>query len=147
MFSAMKGSGAYLNDRPVHVTDCSRIEGARLVANDYQMRSRRWREPWPEMEVVRFNALAYRIVLVAAGAFDAALAFSRFHEWDVAAADIIVSEAGGRLTDFGGAGFRYNQADPRHTDGIAANPALLELMTAFIAENLQPPAENQETQI
>lgn len=146
MYSAMSGGGATLNGATVSVSSCAEIAGARLVANSYQLNSRRWKQGWPETETVRFNALAYRIAVIASGTFDAALAFSRFHEWDVAAADIIIREAGGMLTDFAGDAFIYNQPDPRHTDGIAANPALHAAISGFISTNLLPPTALAETE-
>jgi len=39
-------------------------------------------------------------------------------EWDTCAPGLIVSEAGGRVTDADGRPFRYNQADVRHRRGV-----------------------------
>jgi myo-inositol-1(or 4)-monophosphatase len=46
------------------------------------------------MRVESRNSIAYRVCLVAAGAFDAAVALSPKSEWDLAAADLIRAEAG-----------------------------------------------------
>jgi 3'(2'),5'-bisphosphate nucleotidase len=45
-------------------------------------------------------------------------------EWDLAAADIVVQEAGGLVSDLWGRPHRYNKADPRNIGGIllAADP-------------------------
>lgn len=135
MFAASLGGGATLNGGTMTVSATNAMRGSRLLANAGQLKSPRWRSPWPEMDVQRYNALAYRIVMVAAARFDATLAFSRFHEWDVAAADLIVAEAGGILTNFEGKKFLYNQQIPKHANGIAANPNLHAAMTAFIRSN------------
>jgi fructose-1,6-bisphosphatase/inositol monophosphatase family enzyme len=47
-------------------------------------------------------------------------------EWDLAAVDLIVREAGGATSDLAGGGLRYNRADPRFREGlvIAAAPDL-----------------------
>ena len=47
-------------------------------------------------------------------------------EWDVAAVDLIVREAGGAASDVSGAPLRYNKPDPRFVGGlvIASGPAL-----------------------
>ena len=47
-------------------------------------------------------------------------------EWDIAAVDLIVREAGGAASDVAGAPLRYNKPDPRFAEGlvIAADPAL-----------------------
>jgi len=40
-------------------------------------------------------------------------------EWDLAAPDLIVNEAGGRYTDTRGTPHRYNKPDPRNSGGLA----------------------------
>lgn len=135
MFTAVAGGGARLNGQPITVSTQSAMPGCRLLANAGQMQHRRWSLPWPQMEIRRYNALAYRIVMVAAGRYDATLTFSRFHEWDVAAADLILAEAGGVMTTFKGEPFTYNQPIPRHDCAIAANPSLRAEFAAFIARS------------
>jgi hypothetical protein len=39
-------------------------------------------------------------------------------EWDYAAADIVVNEAGGGFTDWRGEPFRYNKPTPRNVGGL-----------------------------
>jgi myo-inositol-1(or 4)-monophosphatase len=58
--------------------------------------------------------LAYRLALVASGALDLALASEKSHDWDIAAADLLLAEAGGLLVDAAGRGLRYNRAETRH---------------------------------
>ena len=48
----------------------------------------------------------------------------KMKEWDLCAADIILSEAGGRLTDLDGNKYKYNQADP-HIHGYLATNGLI----------------------
>ncbi len=42
-------------------------------------------------------------------------------EWDLCAADIILREAGGKLTDTAGNEFTYNRADPQNRQGYVAS--------------------------
>ncbi|MFV2093668.1 MAG: 3'(2'),5'-bisphosphate nucleotidase CysQ [Hyphomicrobiales bacterium] len=137
MFTAIAGGGAALNGQPIHVSSKTQMAGCRLLANAAQMKHPRWTLPWPQMDIRRYNALAYRIVMVAAGRHDATLTFSRFHEWDVAAPDLILSEAGGQMTTFEGDRFTYNQAIPQHDRAIAANPTLRSAFAAFIARSAE----------
>ena len=64
-------------------------------------------------------SLAYRFASVADGRFDAAFASPRAHDWDLAACDLLVHEAGGRLTDLDGAAPSYNReiSAPRRARG------------------------------
>ena len=54
-------------------------------------------------------SLAYRVAMVAGNRLDGALARPGAHDWDLAAADIILREAGGLLTDLEGKERLYNQ--------------------------------------
>ena len=82
------------------------------------------RPPWPEMKVETRNSVAYRVALVADGSFDATVSLSAKRDWDLAAADIILREAGGRISDRRGADLVYNRADACQTSMVAAGPAL-----------------------
>lgn len=56
-------------------------------------------------------------------------------EWDIAASDVIVHEAGGVVTDFHGRRHRYNKPDSHIEDGllVSASPALHERLLREIA--------------
>jgi len=70
-------------------------------------------------------SLAYRLVSVAADRFDAAFASPRANDWDLAACDLLVHEAGGRMAELDGTTPRYNREIPRHGALAAANEILL----------------------
>jgi len=72
----------------------------------------------------RIPSLALRIARVADGSVDVTLVSSNAHDWDLAAADLILHEAGGRLAGFDGARPAYNQPDPVHGELVAASRAL-----------------------
>jgi myo-inositol-1(or 4)-monophosphatase len=80
--------------------------------------------PWPAMEIETRSSIAYRMVLVAAGQFDAMLALSSKRDWDMAAAQIVVTEAGGRVTTHTGATPRYNRESTIQPSVVAAGPKL-----------------------
>jgi myo-inositol-1(or 4)-monophosphatase len=63
-----------------------------------------------------------RLVFIASGRIDAGLVGDKSYDWDIAAADLILNEAGGRLTDLDGNEPRYNCETPRHA-ALAAAPA------------------------
>ena len=65
-------------------------------------------------------SLAYRIALVARGDLHLAIARASAKDWDLAAADLVLTEAGGRLTDIDGRTLFYNCPDPRHGALVAA---------------------------
>ncbi len=125
-FEAGAGAGARLNGRPIQVSTAERIEGCRMLGAEGLFRHPAWPEPWPEMTLFNPNSIAYRLALVASGTWDAALALNRKHDWDLAAADLIVTEAGGRITLHSGEALHYNREIPIHRSVVAAGPALYE---------------------
>ena len=88
--------------------------------------------PWPPMHVQTRNSVAYRIVLVADGSADATVSLSCKRDWDLAAADIILTEAGGRLTDAAGATPIYNRPATLQPSLTAANPELHAKIVALL---------------
>jgi myo-inositol-1(or 4)-monophosphatase len=77
-------------------------------------------------------SLALRIARVAAGTLDLAFASPNSHDWDLAAADLLVHEAGGALTTFAGQQLIYNRAEPLHRALVAAGRARHEAFLALV---------------
>jgi myo-inositol-1(or 4)-monophosphatase len=127
-FSAAHGGGARLNGETIHVSNQQTIEGCRMLGDKPMFAHPGWsiapNTPWPPMEIETRNSIAYRMALVAGGQFDAALALSAKCDWDLAAADLIVHEAGGRVSDYHGAILRYNGAIPIQRTMVCAGSAL-----------------------
>ena len=64
--------------------------------------------------VEKVPSLACRFAFLAEGLFDVAIASSNAHDWDMAAADLILEQAGGVMTNGDGTKLAYNRAVPRH---------------------------------
>ncbi len=77
-------------------------------------------------------SLALRLARVAAGTLDLAFASENSHDWDLAAADLLVHEAGGALTTFAGQQLIYNRADPLHSALVAAGRSRHEAFLALV---------------
>jgi histidinol-phosphatase len=95
---AERGEGAFGADRRLHVSSVGRIEDAVLsFALDRQL---------PEIATraahVRGFGDFWAHMLVAEGGVDAAVDAVGVAEWDLAAVQVIVEEAGGRFSDFAG---------------------------------------------
>lgn len=127
-YEATLGGGARLNGRPIHASDTDTLDDAGMLADARLMQGPQWDEPWPAMRYEKRNAIAYRMALVAAGAFDAAVALSPKWDWDVAAGALIAQEAGAKVTDHRGDPWRFNRPDPRQVSLICAAPALHPLI-------------------
>jgi len=129
-FTARLGGGAFLNGNPIHVGLGREIVGCRLLGN------RQVFADWPPMHVENFSSIAYRVALVAAGRFDAMVSLTSKRDWDLAAADIILTEAGGRLVGADGLPLAYNRAPALQGATIAAGPGLIQpLLAELTAKN------------
>ncbi len=127
-FEASAGQGARLNGKPIQVSERAALEGARMIMHRSVLQSDRWVEPWPDLTAEMRNSMAYRLCLVASGAFDATVVVSGKSEWDLAAADLLVHEAGGTVSAHDGARFTYNQAAIRLPNVLAAGPGLYDTL-------------------
>ena len=79
------------------------------------------------------------MVTVASQDYDASLSLSAKSDWDIAAADLILSEAGGISTTSKGLELIYNQANPTHdtviSSGLALHETLMTLLSDFIPKS------------
>jgi len=120
LYSAAKGGGAHRNALPIRVGSRERLEGAAMLGD----RSHLAQAPWPPMHVQNRNSVAYRLALVADGSADASVSLTAKRDWDLAAADIILEESGGCLSDATGHMLVYNRPVTKQASLVAANPAL-----------------------
>ena len=137
-FAAARGAGSHLNGAVIGASRRAVLAGARAAG------------PKPMVEAVgaivgapfvvepKVPSLAYRLCLAASGAIDIGFASEKSHDWDVAAADLILEEAGARLVGLDGAGLIYNRRETRHGALLAAPAALLGALVAASANALAP---------
>jgi myo-inositol-1(or 4)-monophosphatase len=125
-YEACLGGGARCNGLPIQASRADRLEGASMLGDPAAFKP----PVWPALRFERRNSIALRMALVGAGAFDAAVALSPKHDWDVAAGAVIAAEAGARVTDHLGRPYRFNQPDPRQPALVCAAPGLHPLILA-----------------
>ncbi|CAN7512405.1 3'(2'),5'-bisphosphate nucleotidase CysQ [Pararhizobium sp. LjRoot235] len=81
--------------------------------------------------IAHVPSLAYRIAMIADGRIDGTIVKKNSHDWDLAAADLILERAGGALFGLDGQPLSYNRPNVRHTIlCAAAMPALPALIAA-----------------
>ena len=125
LFFAQKGAGAFLNDAPIHVSKKSDFSRACLVTG--------FPYNWPATEehpirtferfimkglpVRRLGSAAIDLCWVACGRFDGFWEYN-LNPWDIAAGYLLVQEAGGRVTDFGGVSSTVFDKQTLATNGL-----------------------------
>ncbi|HYW09891.1 MAG TPA: inositol monophosphatase family protein [Longimicrobium sp.] len=107
---AAEGAGAWLNGRPARVSECAELSEARLVTSGFEY----WRDRSTPEERAGFDRLVlatrfartwgdgYGYFLVATGRVDLLCDPISGAYWDYAPMNVIISEAGGRFTQFDG---------------------------------------------
>lgn len=140
LFSAEKGKGAYLNGHPIHVNKNAGLKKTVIGVG----KTKAVRNLFPVMEAAYSRGVSfitglsihYMCALVAAGEFSAAF-FGGTSAHDMAAAKILVEEAGGKATDiFGTIPARYD----RDMEGQLCTNGILHEELLEIMDHVSPKA-------
>ena len=137
-FDALAGGGARCNGVAIAVSDRAELAGAHISSNQTTV-TRHLAEPdGAPIRIAKLGSIAYRLALVARGRHDACVSLAGKSDWDLAAAELLVSEAGGRVTDPSGEPFQYNRESIRHPGVIAAGPKLHAVLMATLRAVTRP---------
>ena len=123
-YVAARGRGARMNGAVIAVSNRESLDDS-LIAGPPSILRALAAVGVPFQTEPRIPSLAYRLVRVAEGALDIGIASTNARDWDIAAADIIIEEAGGRLLDVEGLPPVYNRSETRH-GVLCAAPARLQ---------------------
>lgn len=123
MYLASHADGAFMNGKAVSVTERKDLSGVRAVGPSSVIRKGPIHDKGANWTGY-IGSLAYRVAMLADNKADLALARSGAHDWDLAAADLIISEAGGILREDIGKILTYNKSVPRHGALYACSPEL-----------------------
>ena len=117
-FSASAGGRARCNGKVIRVREAGEhpeVSGNKPMIDAMPLP---WRDSFRRVAYV--PSLAYRIAQVAAGNLDATFIKQDSHDWDLAAADLILSRAGGALVTLDGEPLSYNRPTVSHETLAAA---------------------------
>jgi myo-inositol-1(or 4)-monophosphatase len=138
-YFALAGKGATLNGTPIAASSDESLDGARVAGP----------KPWHDRlgalglrieAVPRIHSIALRFAQVARGTLDVAFSAGSSHDWDLAAADLLVHEAGGALTTLAGRQLVYNRADLLHGPLVAAGRARHGKLVGLVGDRFDEPA-------
>jgi myo-inositol-1(or 4)-monophosphatase len=133
MFTASRGSGAWLGERRLAVSRIGDPEFA-LVGTGFPFRDltslQEYQQQFARVAastsgIRRAGAAALDLADVAAGRFDGFWE-QRLSAWDIAAGTLLIREAGGVITDFSG-----RDIGIEHTGVVAGNPAIHDWLLAI----------------
>lgn len=124
VYLAVREGGAELNRRPVAVAEAGHslhVAGPKYLLDRVPEELRR-----RIRTAVHIPSLAYRIAMVADGRLDATFVRPNAHDWDLAAADLIIEEAGGAILNEQGRQLQYCGQDHRHGEMVVGSGKLLD---------------------
>ncbi len=134
LYAAGLGLGATLNGKVIHASTQSHLSSATVLAAKPSLVAQRWKtNTAPEFKRGYRPSLAYRLALVGEGRFDGMITLHPSWEWDIAAGALIVSEAGGTITDQKGHDLRFNNTDPRLNGVVAGGVTVQTQLTDALA--------------
>ena len=133
LFTAEAGAGSLLNGAPIRVSETDELASA-LLATGFPYSREAMDRALDLFAAIMRRARAVRragsaaldLCSVAAGRFDGFWE-ETLRSWDTAAGELIVREAGGRVTDFDGRPFRNGDPDIAVSNG-PLHSALLEML-------------------
>jgi myo-inositol-1(or 4)-monophosphatase len=111
LFHAIRGNGSFLNNKRITVSDLSALQSS-LIATGFPFRKkdtidlylRAFKEIFDSVsDLRRAGSAALDFAYVASGRCDGFFELN-LSPWDVAAGSLLIQEAGGTMTDFGGGG-------------------------------------------
>jgi myo-inositol-1(or 4)-monophosphatase len=135
-YAAAAGKGATLDGAPITVAAGAQLEGTR-VAGPKSYLERLIALGLPIEALPRVHSIALRFARIARGTLDVAFSAGSSHDWDLAAADLLVHEAGGALTTLAGQPLVYNRAELTHGPLVAAGRARHEKLIELVRSHCE----------
>lgn len=135
LFAAAKDQGATLNRRPIRCSEILALDQAMVIASlpvatsGSDLAVRRFLKVLPHAQTVqRTGSAAMNLAYLAAGRLDGFWS-SSLKPWDMAAGVLLVSEAGGRVTQIQGGPFQLHQPDLLASNGTELHKELCNLLS------------------
>ena len=152
LFFAERGKGATLNGKPIHVSKTPKLSASLLCTgfpyDRYNTRRAKYYIGFKEAfislchDIRRTGTAALDLCYVACGRFDGFWEYY-LHPWDVAAAYLIIEEAGGKVTGYFGEPYRI---DGKQT--LASNrnihKEMVNVLRRYMKNNKEPDAYEEK---
>ena len=121
LYQAGNDDPALCNGQPISCASRAGLAGANLLMSKSFLAPDHWRQSPPDLKRSFRSSIAYRLCLVAEGAFDGMISTRDAWEWDIAAGSLIAACAGAVVSDRYGESLQFN-APGAKTAGIIVAP-------------------------
>ncbi len=133
-FFAVKNYGAFCNDKKISVGNQNKLDNIRIAISSSESDILKGKKINVK-NIEKIGSIAYKIALVANGTIDATLSFTKKSDWDVAAATLILNEAGGKTSLMNGKELSYNTKNLKIPSLISANQIIHQKFCDCIQPN------------
>ena len=140
-FTAERGAGAFRNGKPMRISSQQTVEGS-FLATGFPFRAQEYIEPYVAIftDIIRISkgvrrggSAALDLAYTASGTFDGFFEIN-LASWDVAAGSLLVTEAGGTVTDFSG-GQRWLERGNIAGAAPGIHPELMSIIGRHVTED------------
>ena len=121
LFTATRGGGLRLNDKPIAPPAAGRGQHPVIALNQWERQIGRLTSLEPSANNRPIRSIAWVLALAATGRIEAVATLEPENEWDVAAGALLIAEAGGTISDGHGHALIFNRREPRYSGIIATS--------------------------
>ena len=125
LFFAIKNKGAYCNENRINVRNKQNLSSSICAISSSEVGKIEEYDCFHKENIIKMGSIAYKIALVAKGKIDIAMSFTKKNDWDIAASQLILEEAGGVLKNILGKNMIYNSPYMKIDSVIAGNYKLV----------------------
>jgi len=133
-FFAKENHGAFCNNKKIFVNNNNNIRSSKYGISSSEIKKLEQYDFLEDQNILRIGSIAYKIALVAKGEIDVAISFTKKNDWDLAASDLILKEAGGKINKISGEKIIYNSSHMKIDSVIASNINLMRKLNIKFSE-------------
>lgn len=124
LYAAHENGPVTVDGVVISVAETAQPDGANILMQKSILGAEHWIGTPPDLKRHFRASMAYRLCLVADGAFDGMIALRDAWEWDIAAGSLIAERAGAKVTDKAGQPLRFNSVGAKSSGIFAMPPGL-----------------------
>ena len=138
-FFSKKNNGSFCNEKEINVDNKGKLDECSIAISSSEKSQLESYSFFNKKKIIKMGSIAYKIALVAKGTIDIALSFTKKNDWDIAAADLLVNEAGGEIKSITGEKINYNTSNLLINSVMAGSPEV----TSKLIDNLKKTNESK----
>ncbi len=122
LYTATESGPALMNGEQISASNRPSLDGANILMSKGFLAPDHWHRPPPDLRRSFRSSIAYRLCLIAEGAYDGMISTRDVWEWDIAAGSLIAARAGAGVSDRHGHPLRFNAPGAKTAGIFAAAP-------------------------